>query len=269
MKMHIVPVVALALLALFFVACPLLTYTEVADNTVPLAGQNRLYIRNLNGGVQLVPTNDNSVALHMTKRVTGPNEVECQNRMPDIKIAVTDTGSVVGVFVDLPVGEAYNYGVDIEARLPAGLLTDIGTTNGDISVHDFANAMKLVTTNGTVDVSRVNGTVEVSTTNGRIGLDGITGSVKGDDTNGNIDVEAALPDSGLCRLASTNGSIALRIPESTSARVYASTTNGEIRRNSLVIAGNVGRQEIDGQIGDGWGDINITTTNGDVILTGY
>lgn len=269
MKSHVVGVLVLALLALFFVACPLLTCTEVADNTVPLTGQSRLYIRNLNGGVRLIVTPDNSVVLHMTKRVTGPNEVECRNRMPDIKIAVTDTGSIVGVFVDLPAGEAYSYGVDIEARLPAGLLTDIGTSNGDISAGDFTSAMKLATTNGTIDVGNVSAQVEASTTNGRVTMDGIAGSVKGSDTNGSIDVETVLPDSGFCRLASTNGSISLRIPESTSARVYASTTNGEIRRNSLLIAGNVGRQEIDGQLGDGRGEINIITTNGDVVLTGY
>jgi hypothetical protein len=269
MKSNGVSVLVLALLALFFVACPLLTYTEVEDNTVPLTGQARLYIRNLNGGVRLIASVDNSVGLHMTKRVTGPDEVECRNRMPDIKIAVTDTGSIVGVFVDLPAGEAYSYGVDIEARLPAGLLTDIGTSNGDISAGDFTRPMKLATTNGTIDVSNISASVEASTTNGRITMDGIAGSVKGNNTNGSVDVEVVLPDSGFCRLASTNGSMALRIPDSTSARVYVSTTNGEIRRNSLMIAGNVGRQEIDGQLGDGRGEINITTTNGDVVLTGY
>ena len=269
MKSSIVPVLVLAMLALFFVACPLLTYTEGVDNTVPLTGQNRLYIRNLNGSVQLSRTSDNSVALHMTKRVTGPDEAECERRLADITIAVTDTGGMVGVFVDLPTGQAYNYGVEIEARLPLGLRTDIGTSNGDITAADFTDEMKFATTNGTIDAGNVVGTVDASTTNGRISLDGIAGSVKATNSNGTIDVETALPDSGFCRLASTNGSVTLRIPESTSARVYASTTNGEIRRNSLVIAGNIGRQEIDGRLGDGRGDINITTTNGDVILTGY
>ena len=259
----------LPLAALFFLACPLLTVTEVSDTTKPLAGQTKLVIRNQNGGVQLSRTSDSSVALHVTKRVTGPNQAECQSRLSDIQVAVTDTGSSIGVFVDLPSGGTYSYGVDIEARLPASLETDIRSSNGDISASEFSSPVKLATTNGTIDVSNVSAQVDVATTNGRISLDGIVGSVKGTSSNGSIEVETALPDSGFCRLENSNGSVTLRIPESTSAQIFVTTTNGEIRHNNLVIAGNVGRQQIDGRLGEGGGDIYVTTTNADVVLSGY
>jgi uncharacterized protein GlcG (DUF336 family) len=263
------PALLVALLAVFFLACPLVTYTEVEDNTVPLAGQTKLVVRNSNGNIQLSTAVDNSVALHMTKRVTGADATECQNRIPDITIAVTDTGGKVGVFVDMPQGGPYSYGVDIEAKLPAWFLTDIQSTNGDISGASFLGLMKLATTNGGITVSDIGATVNAQTTNGKLSLQGMSGSVQGTNTNGTIDAQVAIPDSGYCRLAGTNGSVTLRVPESTSARVFVTTTNGEIRRNGLVIAGDVGPHEIDGRLGDGAGDIRVTTTNGDVVLTGY
>jgi hypothetical protein len=269
MNRNIIPLFALALLAVFFIACPLVTSTEVVDDSVALAGQTKLVVRNQNGSIQLIKTTDNAVALHMTKRVTGSNATECQNRMADITISVTDTGGQVGVFVDMPEGGVYNYGVDIQATLPAWLQTDVNSTNGDISGGLFTGPMKLVTTNGTVTLNDISTTVNAQTTNGKLSLQDISGSVQGTNTNGTIDARVAIPDSGYCRLATTNGSVTLRVPESTSARVYVTTTNGQIRHSGLSIAGNVDQHRIDGRLGEGWGDINITTTNGDVVLTGY
>jgi hypothetical protein len=263
------PLLLLPLLAVFFIACPLVTSTAVVDNTVPLAGQTRLVVRNQNGSVQLSTSIDSSVALHMTERVTGLNATECQNRLPDITISVTDTGGQVGVFVNTPQGGAYTYGVDIQATLPAGLQTDVQSTNGDISGGLFTSPMNLTTTNGTVTVNDISASVNAQTTNGNLSLQDIDGSVQGTTTNGTIDVQVAIPDSGFCRLAGTNTPVTLQVPESTSARVYVTTTNGQIRHTGLAIAGNVDQHKIDGRLGDGWGDISVTTTNGDVILTGY
>jgi len=269
MKRNTISIFVLALLAVLFIACPLVTSTDVVDNTVPLTGQTKLVVRNQNGSVQLTKTLDNAVSLHMTKRVTGPNATEAQNRLPDITISVTDTGGQVGVFVDIPEGGVYTYGVDIQATLPAGLQTDINSSNGDISGGMFTAPMKLVTTNGTVTVNDIGASVDAQSTNGKLNLQGIAGSVQGTTTNGTIDVQVAIPDSGFCRLVGTNALVTLQIPESTSARVYVTTTNGQIRHTGLAIAGNVDQHKIDGRLGDGWGDISITTTNGDVVLTGY
>ena len=129
--------------------------------------------------------------------------------------------------------------------------------------------MNLTTTNGTVTLNDISATVNAQTTNGDLSLQGIAGSVQGITINGTIDVQMAIPDSGFCQLAGTNTPVTLEIPESTSARVYVTTTNGQIRHTSLPIAGNVDPQRIDGQLSDGRGDISITTTNGDVVLTGY
>lgn len=269
MRRNIIPIFVLALLAVFFIACPLVTSTSVVDNTVALAGQTRLVVRNQNGSVQLTKTSDNAVGLHMTKRVTGPNATECQNRLADITISVTDTGGQVGVFVAMPEGGAYTYGVDIQATLPAWLQTDVSSVNGDISGGLFTSPMKLVTTNGMVTVNDISASVNAQSTNGKLSLQGIAGSVQGTTTNGTIDVQVAIPDSGFCRLAGTNTPVTLRVPDSTSARVYVTTTNGQIRHSGLAIAGNVDQHRIDGRLGDGRGDISITTTNGDVVLTGY
>ena len=269
MRRNTIPILALALLAVFFIACPLVTSTSVADNTVTLAGQTKLVVRNQNGSVQLTKTSDNAVGLHMTKRVTGPNATECQNRLADIMISVTDTGGLVGVFVATPEGGVYTYGVDIQATLPAWLQTDVSSVNGDISGGLFTSPMKLVTTNGTVTVDDISASVDAQSTNGKLSLQGIAGSVQGTTTNGMIDVQVAIPDSGFCRLEGTNSTVTLRVPDSTSARVYVTTTNGQIRHSGLAIAGNVDQHRIDGRLGEGRGDISITTTNGDVVLTGY
>lgn len=162
--------------SVLFLGCPQVTYTEADDRRAPITTQTQAVIQNQNGSVQIQTTNDSAVVLHMTKRVTGPSEAGCQSRISDIQIAITDTGNKITVAVTEPATHgSYDYGVDIDARLPAFMATDIMTTNGDIAGTGFARPLKLTATNGNILMTNINAGVTAQTTRGTINLQDIQG----------------------------------------------------------------------------------------------
>lgn len=263
-------VAALGAMVLFLLGCPTVTVTDVQDEVVPLSGQGRLIIRNENGNVRLEPGSDSVLTLHMVKWARGPDEAECQGRLDDIQVTIAAAAESVLVKIDQPHGGAYTCGVHMELRLPRVMALDVSSTNGDLTGAGFTGAQKLMTTNGDITLARITGDLDVETTNGNLELESVQGSVDGQTTNGSVDVALVLVDTSHCRLRGTNGDISLAVPESTSARLYARTTNGTVHWTNLVLKGGSStRQKVDATLGSGAGDIYITTTNGDITLTGY
>jgi DUF4097 and DUF4098 domain-containing protein YvlB len=65
----------------------------------------------------------------------------------------------------------------------------------------------------------------------------------------------------------TNGSVTLLAPESLSADLEMSTTNGELRTDfPLTVRGGFKRNQVRGTIGQGGRSIVVRSTNGDVVL---
>lgn len=268
-RIRLTAVLVIALAGLFLLGCPLVTSTAVEDLTESWTGQTMLVIRNVNGGVYLSTVPDEVISFHITKSVSGPDEASCRARLPDIKVTLRNTSDTVLLTVDIPNVSTYNYAAEIEAHLPARLVADISSTNGDIQIAGLTAPVKAQTTNGDIKLNNIMGDATAHTTNGKVTVTQSTGSVSATTTNGALNVQAALPESGYCRLHDTNGSIQLRIPRSTSARLLASTTNGRITFTNLFITGSVTGTRIDGRLGDGAGDIDVTTTNGNIDLSGY
>jgi DUF4097 and DUF4098 domain-containing protein YvlB len=66
-----------------------------------------------------------------------------------------------------------------------------------------------------------------------------------------------------------NGNVSLTIPDSTSARVEAKTTNGAVSVSGLSIRDmSSSRTAVTGTLGGGSGVIRLTTVNGNVSLAG-
>jgi len=265
---------AVILISILGLNCVPVVFTQLQTHSVrakPLHA--RLVISNQNGYVQLQPNTDSSVTLNLTRKVTGPDYNECKKRIADILITVdslSDSSQIsVSVAVPTSVG-LYSYGVDMDIRVPAYFLTDITNSNGQITVSDLTRDVKAYSSNGAVALTNIAADVDVRTSNGKIDLDGIAGSVRGVTSNGKVTVDATLPDSGgYCRLETSNGEVKLTIPTLTSAQVYASTSNGQITVSNLNI--HYTRQTkdyIEGTLGTGLNDIQITTSNGAITLTG-
>lgn len=139
--------------------------------------------------------------------------------------------------------------VTFTVRVPAGVVVDVRTVNGDLEVRGATARVTARTTNGGVDVTTAGGAVDARTTNGnvraRVGALGEEGAT----------------------LRSTNGSITLEVPSGTGARIEARTTNGTIDTAfPVTVEGTLRRTRLQGTIGAGGPPIELHTTNGSIHL---
>jgi DUF4097 and DUF4098 domain-containing protein YvlB len=190
------------------------------------------------------------------------------------------------------------------------VLDRVKTTNGGVTVEDLEGNGNVGTTNGSLRLERVNGDYEVESTNGSLDLNECRGMVRAQTTNGSIHgrlaggaVEAGTTNGsieltllhvapGAAIRAHTNnggvtlalaefnanpitvntstGSITLRLPEGTGARLEARTTVSAIV-NDLVpfTADEQSRHRLSGKLGAGGPEIELHTTTGKIHLERY
>jgi DUF4097 and DUF4098 domain-containing protein YvlB len=129
--------------------------------------------------------------------------------------------------------------------------------------------LDLETTNGGVSLSDMSGDLEFRTTNGGVRLTGLAGNVKGRTVNGGVKITLGgdrWQGEGL-DVKTTNGSVALTIPEDYSATVETGTVNGSMTTDfPVTIQGRFSRRELEFTVGDGGQPIRVRTTNGSVRL---
>ena len=140
--------------------------------------------------------------------------------------------------------------------------------NGDVIVENE---------HGSVEAETINGNAEVNTTFGTVRIDQVKGDVLVTNHHGKISVQNILTEpsstSRSVRLKSTYGSINLRVPESFSANITASTSFGKFACDfplymSLgkegLSSGN--SQRVTGKIGDGKDTVILETSHSNISL---
>ena len=122
------------------------------------------------------------------------------------------------------------------------------------------------TTNGRVRVLEPSGPVSASTTNGSVEVDRAARSVEATTTNGAVDVAfRSAPQSGLSRIATTNGSVTLSLPAGATGEFEAGTVNGGIQTDfPLEVSGGFGGRRLSGKLGEGKARFELRTVNGRV-----
>jgi hypothetical protein len=89
-------------------------------------------------------------------------------------------------------------------------------------------------------------------------------------SKGQVSVEMALPDSGLCIVAMAEGDIILKVPVSTSSLFSAVTANGSITNSGLIINDRITTTlSLTGRLGSGRGNIQLTTSEGNISIVGF
>lgn len=189
-------------------------------------------------------------------------------------------------------------------------LDQVHTTNGAISIEDLDGGGRLNGTNGRISLARDTGDYNVQTTNGPIDIEECAGSERADttngrirgrlktgaleahSTNGSIDFTIVKPTGGQpIRLSTVNGSITLtlaefhdnplttetthgsvtlRLPADTNARISAASALSRISSSlSLSSTQDISRHRFEGQLGNGGPLISASTTTGSIRLERY
>jgi DUF4097 and DUF4098 domain-containing protein YvlB len=122
-------------------------------------------------------------------------------------------------------------------------------------------------TNGSVTARIVKGDAQVTTSFAGVTLEAVGGKITVNNQNGGISVAAARPASG-CRdiiLKTSFSSIRVRIAEGLGYHVNAHTSFGRISSDLPITAtGGVGPDSLDGNIGSGGCQLQLTNANGSI-----
>jgi hypothetical protein len=210
-------------------------------------------LEGINGNVEVTgsPSAD-SVIVRGERIVRSDDEEDAQEHLSLLQAEFETSGAAVTVHTRQPNrNEGRTYTVNYHVLLPENVRISVAGVNGDAEIIGMAAPAVVDWTNGDLLCTDVRGGCEASLVNGRIVCDG------------------TLPASGSFVLDDVNGNVSLTVPDSTSARVEARTTNGTVSVNGLSLHDmSSSRKAVTGTLGAGSGMIRLTTVNGNVTLAG-
>lgn len=141
------------------------------------------------------------------------------------------------------------------------------------------------THNGRIEVGGATGDVTVHTHNGRVKIDAGTGRLSAETHNGRIEAAFAGKDLRLLThngsveanlerctevsgsVTSHNGGVRIAVGDGISTSIDCRTHNGSVRCKAPLVLSESGRRRLVGTLGDGAGDLKVSTHNGSVTIT--
>ena len=222
-----------------------------------LKPSQRVWIRNTNGPIEVVPSESDSLVI-LVEKSWHNSDPQSVRLVP----VVTESGLTVCALWDAREsrcnegGEYHMNGVkknDVAVRftvqLPRSIPVNASTVNGGLSVDG------------------VSAPVEAATVNGRIEVNTSTGPVQATTVNGSIEANMQALTSGDVRLTTVNGSVTAGLPRQLNATIDAETVNGRVETDYPVkIMGKISPRHLRGQIGTGGPTLKLVTVNGSISL---
>jgi len=230
-----------------------------------------MMVSNTNGGVTTSTWSQAYLMINGTVTARGFGS------SPDVITFVESNSSGNIVFQAIfPVSSSFFFGasytVDIYVYEPASYqfnTVQIVTVNGDLQISSIsATSLTLTDTNGAITASSITATsTTITDTNGSINLTCATcGSATVTMTNGGVTMDlSTLSLTGSYVVTTTNGNVNLTLPTVASFKVTPNTTNGTISSSGLGVQLT---NHTTATFGTGSAVVNLTTTNGSIIVTG-
>lgn len=199
-----------------------------------------------------------------------------------IQVELKPAGTQGNIVLKQPDGGDYTLKTDMAIKVPESMALDLSSHNGLMVAENLKANVKLNTSNGQVTASNVTGDVEAisnngalalnqvtghthkaHTSNGGISLKDVNGPIEADTSNGNIEGNLL----GVNRpekysFSTSNGNIALMMPNDSSVKISYSTDEGEV---TTTFTHDKGKSEI--MVGKGDAQMSLKTGNGKIAVT--
>jgi DUF4097 and DUF4098 domain-containing protein YvlB len=264
----------------------------------PLTPKGRLQVETFNGSIDISTWDQPTVDISGTKYAPTQGEADA------MQVTVDHAPDSVSVRVAHSTDWHGNRGAKFAIKIPRGSVLDrIVTSNGHIEADDGSGPARLKTSNGHIRVTRFQGTLDAETSNGRIDLDGVEGDATARTSNGHVQAEGVrgalqietsnggvnaevTAGSRPVRIGSSNGPVELTLPggfmggakvhtsnssikaylaEPVNARLSAHTSNSTVTSEfDIRVHGEMGKRDIEGDIGNGGSTIDLTNSNGSI-----
>ena len=238
------------------------TVSESFEDSYEVSDGATLTVRNRNGDVTVRDTDDERLT------VAGQKRAGSESALDDIAVDVT-TGRQFGVQVSFGSGSAFERRrVDLTVDVPSVVtVTQLETSNGNLSADGVGGDLVATTSNGNVDVTDIDGYVDCTTSNGDVRARGTTGLRRARTSNGTVEVEL-LAMRGDVACVSSNGNVTVRVGPDVAATFRLSTTNGRASVGSVRHTATASRRgRVEGRLRGGTEPtLTAETTNGNVRL---
>jgi hypothetical protein len=275
-------------------------YSKDFHESYPLQQGGKLSVETFNGSIDISSWDQDSVDISGTKY--GPSQEEADN----LRVEVDHSSDSVSIHVPRPTERRNNQGARLTIKVPRNTQlerivtsnssihiedgagpTRVHTSNGSIRVQDLHGELDAETSNSAIELAGVDGNVRTHTSNGHIRAERVNGSVEADTSNSGVNIDVQRPDkpvhidtsnsgveldlprnfSSSVHIDTNNGPITLRLAEGTSARISAHTSNSSIDTEFEIKArGELSRNRLEGEIGNGGPLIDLSTSNGSIHL---
>lgn len=178
-------------------------------------------------------------------------------------LVVTTAGgdiNIAGVSGELRLNTA---GGDIRTSGGQGEIK-ANTAGGDIIVKEFNGDVKMSTAGGDIRGEKIKGEIDASTAGGDINLQCADGKVNASTSGGDIRIDFSGTYYGI-KASTTGGDVAVRVPKSIKADIYASTFAGDIDCEfDIDNSKKFGNAKAEGSVNGGGEKLKCTTTGGDI-----
>jgi len=220
---------------------------------IPVASMARLKLTGINGPIDVVGVVDSrTVRIWGERQVASESHRDAESYLDQLTVGLVQSHDELVVRTIQPENtHGRTCTVVYHLRVPLTWNIQISNVNGEIILDGLQ------------------GDAQFDVVNGRIRVRELTGQLAAGTTNGEIDVLMTLPANGTCRLATVNGEIDLSIPKSTSARLGVALVSGKISLQNLSLTNQVSSlMALSGTLGEGKGQIDLQTVNGNIYITG-
>lgn len=219
--------------------------------TYELQPSGRVEVSNVNGRIDVEPSQDNKVEVFAEKTARGATSAAAKQALDRIQIVEDASPSAVRIETKLQrSGGLFDHGgleVRYTVRVPPGAEVRFSTVNGGIALAGLKGRVKAETTNGGIKARDVSGQIDAST------------------TNGGVEVELTKLSEGGAKLGCTNGGIKLQLPSDSKATISASIVNGGITTDGLQLETTEStRRRLEARLNGGGPRIELEGTNGGI-----
>ncbi len=237
-------------------------FTAVWDKA--LASGSNVDVHNIDGDVTVVPSSSGKVEVLGSKsgRDTAGVYAEVHETRDGVIICVMWRGSRGSCDED-----GYNMhgrhdswdnddrraSMDLEVRIPPGMRLSAGSVSGNVRVSGAEGDIRVHSVSGDVNLESARATSFVAST-----------------VSGEIAVKiGSLSGSGRSSAKSVSGDITLELPKDFGADVTMHTVSGDLQSDfPMTLQGRQSRRGLEGRIGSGGRDLQLSTVSGNVRIRG-
>jgi hypothetical protein len=220
---------------------------EVKEQTLGAIGGTLNVDGMQNGGISIKGWGRNEILVRYRIQTQAPTQAEADNLASQIR--VTTANGQIRAEGPEQTGNAH-WDVGYEIFVPHQSDLSLRTHNGGIGISDVRGRINFEAQNGGVALKRLGGNVTGNTVNGGLAVELSGSSWEGEGLN----------------VKTSNGGLAISIPENYSAHLETGTVNGHLIASDSIAEVTRDTKRLSLNLGAGGTSLRIYTTNGGVSL---